>query len=180
MRTAVRTVFSSRAWSMPFSLTCRARLTLPRLQTATSSTVVFSVISVHRFDECTTPLCCWGERRLHGSLNVIHGWPVSNSMVSMRRHRSTARTRRKTLISPLSAISSQARYFSANRLPNASCRSGTSSGENSVHWPFARTRRRNSSGTQFAVFMSCVRRRSSPVFLRRSRNSSTSMCQVSR
>ena len=36
------------------------------------------------------------------------------------------------------------------------------------------------SGTQLAVFMSCVRRRSSPVFLRSSRNSSMSRCQVSR
>ncbi len=38
----------------------------------------------------------------------------------------------------------------------------------------------NRSGIQLAVFMSCVRRRSSPVFLRSSRNSSMSRCQVSR
>ena len=38
----------------------------------------------------------------------------------------------------------------------------------------------NRSGIQFAVFMSCVRRRSSPVFLRSSRNSSMSRCHVSR
>ena len=42
------------------------------------------------------------------------------------------------------------------------------------------TRFMNRSGTQLAVFMSCVRRRSSPVFLRSSRNSSMSRCQVSR
>src|SRR5947208_301658 len=36
------------------------------------------------------------------------------------------------------------------------------------------------SGIQLAVFMSCVRRRSSPVFLRSSMNSSMSRCQVSR
>ena len=42
------------------------------------------------------------------------------------------------------------------------------------------TRFMNRSGIQFAVFMSCVRRRSSPVFLRSSRNSSMSRCQVSR
>jgi hypothetical protein len=40
--------------------------------------------------------------------------------------------------------------------------------------------RMNRSGIQFAVFMSCVRRRSSPVFLRSSRNSSMSRCQLSR
>ena len=38
----------------------------------------------------------------------------------------------------------------------------------------------NRSGIQFAVFMSCVRRRSSPVFLRSSRNSKMSLCHVSR
>ena len=33
----------------------RARLTDPRLQTAVSSAEVLSVISVHRFEEWTTP-----------------------------------------------------------------------------------------------------------------------------
>ena len=62
-------------------------------------------------------------------------------------------------------------------MPNLSCRSGTLDGENSVHSPFSITRRMNRSGIQLAVFMSCVRRRSSPVFLRSSRNSSMSRCQ---
>ena len=53
---------------------------------------VFSRISVQRLEECTTPACCWGERRLHGSLKVIQGWPVSKSMVSILRQRSSART----------------------------------------------------------------------------------------
>ena len=47
-------------------------------------------------------------------------------------------------------------------------------------WPSSNTRFMNRSGIQFAVFMSWVRRRSSPVFLRSSMNSSMSMCQVSR
>ena len=51
---------------------------------------VFSVISVHRLDECTTPTCCWGERTLQASLKVIQGWPVSNSIESILRHRSVA------------------------------------------------------------------------------------------
>ena len=90
MRTAVRTVFFSFFMSsLPFS-TCCTRFTLPRLHTAISSRDVFSVISVHRFDECTTPMCCWGERTLHESLKVIQGWPVSNSMESILRHRSRA------------------------------------------------------------------------------------------
>ncbi len=64
----------------------------PRLQTAVSSTDVFSVISVQRFDECTTPAWSCGERTLHGSLNVIQGCPVSNSALSMSFHSSIAGT----------------------------------------------------------------------------------------
>src|ERR1700732_259244 len=45
---------------------CATRFTEPRLQTAISVSLVFSVISVHRFDECTTPTCCCGERMLRG------------------------------------------------------------------------------------------------------------------
>jgi hypothetical protein len=56
--------------------------------------------------ECTTPACCWGERTLQASLNVIQGWPVSNSMVSILRHRSVACTVRVGLISPRAAFSS--------------------------------------------------------------------------
>ncbi len=55
-----------------------------------------------------------------------------------------------------------------------------SAGEKSVQSPPSMTRFMNRSGIQFAVFMSCVRRRSSPVFLRSSRNSSMSRCHVSR
>ena len=65
-------------------------------------------------------------------------------------------------------------------MPTLSCRSGTSEGEKSVHSAFSMTRFMKRSGTQFAVFMSWVRRRSSPVFLRSSRNSSMSRCHVSR
>jgi hypothetical protein len=60
------------------------------LHTAVSSTLVFSVISVQRFDECTTPAWSCGLRTLHGSLNVIHGCPVSNSIRSIRFHSSIA------------------------------------------------------------------------------------------
>ncbi len=187
IRIAVVTVPRSRSASSPSAPTCVARLTEPRLQTAVSpsawpgvSARVFSVISVQRFDECTTPTCCCGERRLHASLKVIQGWPVSKSAVSIRRHSSTARTRRNTRSSPRSAAASYSAYRRENACPTRSCRSGTSSGENRVHVASASTRRKNSSGIQLAVFMSCVRRRSSPVFFLRSRNSSMSTCQVSR
>jgi hypothetical protein len=75
---------------LPSPFMCAGMLTEPRLQTAISSALVFSVISVHRFELCTTPTCCCGERMLHGSLKVIHGWPVSNSIDSILRHRSSA------------------------------------------------------------------------------------------
>ncbi|MNI36677.1 hypothetical protein D3C73_907350 [compost metagenome] len=90
MRTAVFTVRSSLAVSsLPLTMWF-GRLIEPRLQTAISSLLVFKVISVHRFELWTTPTCCCGLRRLHGSLKVSHGWPVSNSMDSILRHRSLA------------------------------------------------------------------------------------------
>src|SRR5256885_12948420 len=97
-------VLRSLPWSMAPSTMWRARLTEPRLQTAVSVSLVFSVISVHRLDECTTPACCWGERTLQGSLKVTQGWPVSNSMDSILRHRSMAGMRLNSLSSPLSAL----------------------------------------------------------------------------
>ena len=55
----MRTVFFNFFISMvPADPRCCARLIDPRLHTAISSEEVFSVISVHRFDECTTPTCC--------------------------------------------------------------------------------------------------------------------------
>ncbi len=44
---------------------------------------VLSVISVQRLDEWMTPAWSCGERTLHGSLKVIHGWPVSKSVLSI-------------------------------------------------------------------------------------------------
>jgi hypothetical protein len=66
MRMAVFTVLRSLSWSILPSLMCWTRFTEPRLQTAVSVSLVLSVISVHRLDECTTPTCCWGERMLQG------------------------------------------------------------------------------------------------------------------
>src|SRR5699024_11915346 len=88
MRMAVLMVVSSLASSsVPSASMCCGRLTEPRLHTAISLPgEVLSVISVHRLDECTTPRCCCGLRRLHGSLKQNHGWPVSNRMDSILRH----------------------------------------------------------------------------------------------
>jgi len=53
------------------------------LQTAVSSVDVLSVISVQRLLLWMTPTWSCGERTLHGSLKVIHGWPVSKSIASI-------------------------------------------------------------------------------------------------
>ena len=93
MRIAVATVFFElRLVELAVRRRGAARLTEPRLQTAISSALVLSVISVQRLLEWTTPTCCCGERTLQASLNVIHGCPVSNSIVSILRHRSAAWT----------------------------------------------------------------------------------------
>ncbi|MNT52101.1 hypothetical protein D3C72_1891090 [compost metagenome] len=111
MRMAVRMVFWSLAWSSTWvpSACCfrwATRFTEPRLHTAISLSFVFSVISVHRLELCTTPTCCCGLRMLHGSLNVIHGWPVSNSMPSILRQSCTAGTFLNSFSSPLAARAS--------------------------------------------------------------------------
>src|SRR3546814_9263723 len=69
-----------------------------KLQKGISSLLVVRGVSVHRFELWTTPTCCCGLRRLHGSLKVSHGWPVSNSIDSILRHRSLAWTTLTNLI----------------------------------------------------------------------------------
>ena len=127
-----------------------------------------------------TPVCCWGERKLHESLKVIQGWPVSKSMVSIFLQISLAGTFLCCCISPLAANSSYSVYLFSNAKPVRSCRSEASPGEKSVHSASCSTLFINKSGTQLAVFMSCVLLRSSPVFFLNSKNSSISRCQVSR
>ncbi len=108
-RTATRIVSRSLGWSIsPAGVRCWSMTTEPRLHTAVSSWPVFSVISVHRFDECTTPAWSCGLRTLHGSLNVIHGWPVSKSMRSICFHSSIAGIR-----SPCSSPASTRRSYSS-------------------------------------------------------------------
>src|SRR5215470_10075754 len=92
MRIAVEIVVFIFEKSSPLSVRWATRLTEPRLHTAISSAEVLSVISVQRLELCTTPTCCCGLLRLQGSLNVIHGCPVSNSIVSILRHSEVAWT----------------------------------------------------------------------------------------
>ena len=68
----------------------------------------------------------------------------------------------------------------SNSSPKSSMKWGTRFGSKSDQSPSDSTRFIKRSGTQAAVFISCVRRRSSPVFLRSSRKSITSLCQISR
>ena len=133
---------------------CWGKLMLPKLQTAISSLFVFSVISVQRFEECTVPTCPCGDLILHGSLNVIHGCPVSKSIVKIFLHRSSALIFLKSLISPEAASFSYSSYFFSNALPYKSCSSGASEGEKSVHSSFFISLFMNRSGIQLAVFIS--------------------------
>ena len=109
IRIASVTVSPSAASSRRPSTTWRARLTDPRLQTAVSSALVLSVISVQRFELWTTPAWSCGERTLHGSLKVIQGCPVSNSIVSILRHSAVAGTVRCRCSSPRAARASASR-----------------------------------------------------------------------
>ena len=103
-----------------------SRLTEPRLQTAISVSLVLSVISVHRLEECTTPTCCCGERTLQASLNVIHG------MAGLEQHREHACATARLagmLLEQLDLAARRPCPRSARRpprtsRPNRSCRSG--------------------------------------------------------
>jgi hypothetical protein len=94
---AVRTVAPSLAKSKTglrslSNVTWRARLIEPRLQTAVSLADVTSVISVHRFDRCTTlpSAPVWLHFRLVASLKVIQPLPVSASDRIIRAYKSRA------------------------------------------------------------------------------------------
>ena len=119
-----------------------------------------------------------GLRRLHGSLKVSHGWPVSSSM----EHLAPQVLGLDDLVQLQLAVAGQGLVVLVALLEGLAVevvQSGTSDGERGQE-PSSKTRFMNRSGIQLAVFMSWVRRRSSPVFLRSSRNSSMSRCQVSR
>ncbi len=176
--TAVRTVRSSRSQSMSPSVPrCAARFTEPRLQTAVSPSSVTSRISVHRFEECTTlpGSAVWFAVRLAASLNVIQPLPVCARVRIMRAYRTRA-----GICFTARPAASAARYAASNSSPYRSTSSGASTGENSDQSASASTRRMNSSGIQCARLRLWVRRASSPVLSRSSRNSSMSACHVSR
>ena len=109
MRIAVSTVAESVCVCSAPSTTCFSRFTEPRLHTAVSSRDVLSVISVHRLELCTTPTWSCGERMFDGSLNVIQGWPVSNSIDSILRHSFTAETVLVSASRPARALRSYSR-----------------------------------------------------------------------
>src|SRR3546814_8753351 len=106
-------------WPAAVCLKCAARLTEPRLQTAISESLVLSVISVHRLELCTTPTCCCGERILQGSLKVIQGWPVSNSMDSILRHSDVAGIFLNKGISRSAENTSELKYQYDHPLPDS-------------------------------------------------------------
>lgn len=132
---------------------------------------------MHRFDECTTVpgSAVWFAVRFDASLKVIQPLPVWARVRIIRPYSSRAGMVLRAL-----PAASAARYAESKPSPHRSTSSGTSEGENSDQSPSASTRRMNSSGIQCARFRLCVRRASSPVLSRSSRNSSMSACHVSR
>src|SRR5260370_21320005 len=110
IRIAVPTVFLSLWWSSlkvpPTSFMCPTMLIEPRLHTAISLQLVLRVISLHKLELCTTPTCCCGERKLQGSLKVIHGCPVSKRVHSILRHSCDAAIFLYSFSSPLATLSS--------------------------------------------------------------------------
>ncbi|CAM5328222.1 hypothetical protein STENM327S_00042 [Streptomyces tendae] len=132
---------------------------------------------MQRLEEWTTwpGVAVWFAVRLAVSLKVIQPLPVCARVRIMRPYSSRAGS-----ILRASPASSALRYAASKSPPHRSVSSGTSEGENSDQVPSVSTRRMNSSSTQCARFRLCVRRASSPVLSRSSRNSSTSACQVSR
>src|SRR5882762_6347960 len=78
------------------------------------------------------------------------------------------------------SFDSASTYAVSNASPNRSVKCGTTLGSNNDHIPSSSTRRMNRSGIQLEIFRLWVRRASSPVLSRSSRNSSRSACQVSR
>ena len=76
------------------------------MQTAVSSREGLRVISVHRLELCTTPAWSCGERMFDGSLKVIQGWPVSNSIDSILRQSFSAETVRVRCSRPARALRS--------------------------------------------------------------------------
>src|SRR6266436_9300616 len=114
IRIAVPTVFLSFSWLSlkvpPTSFMCPTMLIEPRLHTAISLQLVLRVISVHKLELCTTPTCCCGERKLQGSLKVIHGCPVSKSIDSILRHSCEAGSFLYSFNSPLATFSSYLKY----------------------------------------------------------------------
>ncbi len=103
IRIAVLIVVLTFSRSSPAGVVWALRLMEPRLQTAVSSFDVLSKISVQRFELWMVPTCDCGDRRFEGSLNVIQGWPVSKSMESIFRQRSTALISLNNLIFPWAA-----------------------------------------------------------------------------
>src|SRR2546427_12243382 len=110
MRIGVASVFWSWSWSKlrgsQTSFMSPTMLIEPRLHTAISLQLVLRVISVHKLELCTTPTCCCVERKLQGSLKVIHGCPVSKSIDSILRQSCVAGILLYSFSSPFTTLSS--------------------------------------------------------------------------
>ncbi len=162
-------------WSnFPFS-TKRGSAMEAKLHTAISSGAVYSMISVHRFDERMVPKFFWFDFPLQASLYSMYGLPVSICASNMAFHRSRA----CMVLRPLFSFSYFV-YKASNSFPWQSAKPGASLGQNSVQVLLSFTRCMNRSAVQRAVNRSRARASSLPWFLRMSKKSKISACHGSK
>src|ERR1700744_5665791 len=116
-----------------------------RLQTATSSAEVYSIISVHRFELLMVPKFCWFDLPLAVSLYSRYGVPVSTCASSTANHKSCAFTVLRARPSLSYCV-----YKASNSAPKQSARPGASCGQNRLQSSLASTLFINRSDTQRA------------------------------
>src|SRR5690606_21408960 len=105
-----------------------------RLQTATSSGAVYSIISVQRLLDFIVPRFFWFDFSLQASLYKIYGVPVSICDSRIANHKSCA-----FMVFLALPSSSYLWYRASNSLPYVSGRPGASFGQKSDHVPFSLT-----------------------------------------
>merc|ERR1719330_1921884 len=137
----------SKSYSLPSSFTNAGNAIEAKLHTATSSDEVYSMISVHRFEQWIVPKFCWLDLRFAWSLYSMYGVPVSIWDSKMRNHSCWAFTVFRPFFSDSKRVyrlSNSSPHTSISPLPVAS--SYASFGQNSVHSLSSFTRRMNRSG----------------------------------
>ena len=144
MVTRTVTLYNS-LWSNAPSFTNIGSAMDAKLQTATSSLDVYSIISVHKFDERMVPKFFWFDLRFAASLYSMYGVPVSICDSKIFSQSSRALMVLRPLFSD-----SYSKYNFSNASLWQSYSPGHSLGHISVHSAFSSTRFINKSGIHMA------------------------------